>query len=87
MEREVAVGDATNRLLMLGVSNCSFDTVLLCWKLSNATLFSGWGEAWLKICEISRKEFQMDYERLGTQLEEKVCSRFLALRATFTCSF
>ncbi|PQQ10662.1 arginine--tRNA ligase cytoplasmic-like isoform X1 [Prunus yedoensis var. nudiflora] len=27
--------------------------------------------AWLKICEISRKEFHMVYERLGVHLEEK----------------
>lgn len=32
--------------------------------------------AWLKICEISRKEFHRVYERLGVHLEEKVCSRF-----------
>ncbi|XP_050388019.1 arginine--tRNA ligase, cytoplasmic-like isoform X1 [Argentina anserina] len=28
-------------------------------------------EAWLQICDVSRREFQMVYERLGTQLEEK----------------
>ncbi|XP_061994271.1 arginine--tRNA ligase, cytoplasmic-like isoform X1 [Rosa rugosa] len=28
-------------------------------------------EAWLQICEVSRREFQMVYERLGTHLEEK----------------
>ncbi|RXH74648.1 hypothetical protein DVH24_029369 [Malus domestica] len=32
--------------------------------------------AWLKICEISRKEFHKVYERLGVHLEEKVCSNF-----------
>lgn len=28
--------------------------------------------AWAQICEISRKEFQKVYERLGVHLEEKV---------------
>lgn len=33
---------------------------------------SKYREAWSKICEISRREFQKVYVRLGVQLEEKV---------------
>lgn len=38
-------------------------------------------KAWSQICEISRKEFDRVYQRLGVQLEEKV---FLGFSFTHT---
>lgn len=62
------------KLLFIGVC-CPYSIAvifLFAWSVVSQGGGARYRDAWKKICEISRKEFDLVYQRLGVHLEEKV---------------